>query len=67
MGLCMEKLGVKAVFSKLLNPYAPKTYTKVSKTFAQSSHCSLVVSWLHREIIVTKPYLVSKEAQLYSL
>ena len=29
--------------------------------------CSLVVSWLHREIIVTKPYLVSKEAQLYSL
>ena len=28
---------------------------------------SLVVSWLHREIIVTKPYLVTKEAQLYSL
>ena len=28
---------------------------------------SLVVWWLHREIIVTKPYLVSKEAQLYSL
>ena len=28
---------------------------------------SLVVSRLHREKIVTKPYLVSKEAQLYSL
>ena len=38
----------------------------VSSTLIINSF-SLVVSWLHREKIVTKPYLVSKEAQLYSL
>ena len=32
-----------------------------------TSPSSLVVSRLHRGEIVTKPYLVSKEAQLYSL
>ena len=46
MGLCMEKLGVKAVFSKLLNPFAPKHYSNVSKTLPKR------VALVHYTVVV---------------
>ena len=50
MGLCMAKLGVKAVSTELLNAFAPGNYSNVSNTlliFSIQFNCSIPDSPYH--------------------